>query len=126
MRCHKKTKESGYFEGDSDTDSSGNMGKALKRTKVFTLSCDYARKLCDRDRVEYTAEELETHIRQTEYSKRGTYSSFIIIYVVLVVVYGSYNNNQRNFLFFVLLKIRFLLVSKYKPLFIFHICYRLN
>lgn len=69
MRCHKKTKESGYFEGDSDTDSSGNMGKALKRTKVFTLSNDYARKLCDR--IEYTAEELETHIRQTEYSRKG-------------------------------------------------------
>ncbi|GJQ67775.1 JIL-1 [Trypoxylus dichotomus] len=68
MRCHKKTKESGYFEGDSDTDSSGNMGKALKRTKVFTLSSDYARKQCDK--IEYTAEELETHIKQTEYSRR--------------------------------------------------------
>ncbi|XP_017770517.1 PREDICTED: ribosomal protein S6 kinase alpha-5-like [Nicrophorus vespilloides] len=53
MRCHKKTKESGFFEGDSDTD----MGKALKRTKVS-------------DKVEYTADELETHIRPTCYSER--------------------------------------------------------
>lgn len=88
MRCHKKTKESGYFEGDSDTDSSGNMGKALKRTKVFTLSSDYARKLCDR--VEYTAEELETHIRQTDYSRRG------IFYLLLNFTF-FFSNRKRTY-----------------------------
>ncbi|XP_022915732.1 ribosomal protein S6 kinase alpha-5-like isoform X2 [Onthophagus taurus] len=66
MRSHKDTKESGFFEGDSDSDG-GNMGKALKRTKVFTISSDYKRKL---DRTEYTAEELETHIKQTDYSRK--------------------------------------------------------
>ena len=69
MRYHKKTKESGFFEGDSsDTDS--NMGKALKRTKVFTRSSsEIKRKIHDQD-VEYTSEELETHIRQSEWCKQ--------------------------------------------------------
>lgn len=59
MRGHKKTKESGFFEGDSsDTD----MGKALKRTKVCsTTSSDYNRK-----KVGYTAEESETQIKNSE------------------------------------------------------------
>ncbi|XP_076264850.1 ribosomal protein S6 kinase alpha-5-like isoform X1 [Rhynchophorus ferrugineus] len=38
MRCHKKTKESGFFEGDST--ETEIMTKALKRTKVFTTSGD--------------------------------------------------------------------------------------
>ncbi|XP_066254452.1 ribosomal protein S6 kinase alpha-5-like isoform X1 [Euwallacea similis] len=38
MRCHKKTKESGFFEGDSTEGET--MTKALKRTKVFTTSGD--------------------------------------------------------------------------------------
>ena len=72
MRCHKKTKESGFFESYSDSDGE-NMGKAaLKRTKVFTISSDYKRKVCDKV-VEYTTEELESHIRSTEYSRLGTF-----------------------------------------------------
>lgn len=61
MRCHKKTKESGFFEGySSDTDGS-SMGKALKRTKICnTTSSESKRK------VEYTQEELDTHIRKSE------------------------------------------------------------
>lgn len=67
MRGHKKTKESGFFEGDSsDTDNINNMGKALKRTKVYTASDDSSKR-----KAEYTNEELETHIRQTEHSKKG-------------------------------------------------------
>lgn len=68
MRCHKKTKESGFFEGDSDSDAV-NMGKALNRTNVFTTSGDTKKKVGER--IEYTQEELETHIRSTEYSKKG-------------------------------------------------------
>lgn len=75
MREHKKTKESGYFEGDSDTDAV-NMGKALKRTKVFTTSSEYRQKEVDR-LVEYTAEELETHIRPSKYSHLGTVYYYI-------------------------------------------------
>ncbi|XP_056630842.1 ribosomal protein S6 kinase alpha-5-like isoform X1 [Diorhabda sublineata] len=61
MRSHKKTKESGFFEGDSsDTDGIINMGKALKRTKVCTTSSESKRK------PEYTQEELDTHIRKSE------------------------------------------------------------
>lgn len=68
MRCHKKTKESGFFDGDFDVDT--NMGKALKRTKVFTTSGEnYKRR--PYERTEYTPEELETHIKQSEYCKRG-------------------------------------------------------
>lgn len=64
MRGHKKTKESGFFEGDSsDTD---NMGKALKRTKVFTTSGEAKQR-----KIEYTQEELETHIRPLENVKGG-------------------------------------------------------
>lgn len=72
MRIHKKTKESGYFEGDSDTD----MGKALKRTKVFTTSSEYKQKELEK-LVEYTNEELETHIRPTKYSNLGIYPFYI-------------------------------------------------
>lgn len=69
MRHHKKTKESGFFEGDS-SDTDVNMGKALKRTKVFTRSSsEIKRRVYDPD-VEYTSEELETHIRQTKWCKR--------------------------------------------------------
>lgn len=69
MRCHKKTKESGFFEADSDSDII-NMGKALKRTTLFTASSESnKRRVCER--VEYTQEELDTHIRSTNYSKRG-------------------------------------------------------
>ncbi|XP_031357629.1 ribosomal protein S6 kinase alpha-5-like [Photinus pyralis] len=69
MRHHKKTKESGFFEGDS-SDTDVNMGKALKRTKVFTRSSsEVKRRVHDQD-VEYTSEELETHIRQSEWCKR--------------------------------------------------------
>lgn len=71
MRHHKKTKESGFFEGDS-TDTDVNMGKALKRTKVFTRSSSESRKrIPDNKDIEYTSEELETHIRQSEWCKRG-------------------------------------------------------
>ncbi|KAG5892006.1 hypothetical protein JTB14_024447 [Gonioctena quinquepunctata] len=59
MRCHKKTKESGFFEGDSSDTDGMNMGKALKRTKVCTTSSESRRK------IEYTQEELETHIRRS-------------------------------------------------------------
>ncbi|KAJ8919730.1 hypothetical protein NQ315_006258, partial [Exocentrus adspersus] len=58
MRHHKKTKESGFFEGDSSDTDGTNMGKAVKRTKVSTTSSEYSRK-----KVEYTQEELDTHIR---------------------------------------------------------------
>lgn len=61
MRCHKKTKESGFFEGEFESDV--NMGKALKRTKVFTTSSDL------KSRNSYTTEELETHIRSTNNSQ---------------------------------------------------------
>ncbi|CAH0546581.1 unnamed protein product [Brassicogethes aeneus] len=64
MRCHKKTNESGFFEGDSSDTDGLNMGKALKRTKVFTASSDCKRK------IEYTAEELETHIKPLEQAKK--------------------------------------------------------
>ncbi|CAG9816197.1 unnamed protein product [Phaedon cochleariae] len=57
MRCHKKTKESGFFEGDSSDTDGMNMGRALKRTKVCTTSSE--------KRIEYTQEELETHIRKS-------------------------------------------------------------
>lgn len=71
MRCHKKTKESGFFEGDFDSEV-GSMGKALKRTKVFTTSGDSCkRRVCDK--TEYTPEELETHIRPSEYCRQGKY-----------------------------------------------------
>lgn len=60
MRCHKKTKESGFFEGySSDTDGS-NMGKALKRTKICNTTSSESRK-----KIEYTQEELDTHIRKS-------------------------------------------------------------
>lgn len=49
MRCHKKTKESGFFEGDST--ETEIMTKALKRTKVFTTSGD------GKHIVEYVPEE---------------------------------------------------------------------
>lgn len=75
MRIHKKTKESGYFEGDSDTD----MGKALKRTKVFTTSSDYKQKELEKI-VEYTSEELDTHIRPTKYSSLGI-CQIILLYI---------------------------------------------
>ncbi|KAF5297430.1 hypothetical protein FQR65_LT01361 [Abscondita terminalis] len=68
MRHHKKTKESGFFEGDS-SDTDINMGKALKRTKVFTRSSSEIKRKIDRD-VAYTSEELETHIRQSDWSKK--------------------------------------------------------
>lgn len=75
MRCHKKTKESGFFEGDSDS-SEVNMGKALKRTNVFTGSSDSSkRKVCER--IEYTQEELDTHIKSSNYPKTG---KFLIIW----------------------------------------------
>lgn len=67
MRCHKKTKESGFFEGDFDSDA--NMGKALKRTKVFTTSGESKQRAYDRN--DYTAEELETHIRPSDYARKG-------------------------------------------------------
>lgn len=71
MRCHKKTKESGFFEGDSDS-SEANMGKALKRTNVFTDSSDSSkRKVCER--TEYTQDELDTHIRSSNCSKIGKF-----------------------------------------------------
>lgn len=71
MRGHKKTKESGFFEGDSsDTDVINNMGKALKRSKVYTASDDSSKRKAD-----YTTEELDTHIRQTEHSKKGIYAN---------------------------------------------------
>lgn len=61
MRCHKKTKESGFFEGDSSDTDGLIMGKALKRTKVCTTSSDSKRK-----KIEYTQDELDTHIRKSE------------------------------------------------------------
>lgn len=61
MRYHKKTKESGFFEGySSDTDGL-NMGKTLKRTKIHNTSSSESRK-----KVEYTQEELDTHIRKSD------------------------------------------------------------
>lgn len=76
MRCHKKTKESGFFEGDSDS-SEVNMGKALKRTNVFTASSESnKRKVCER--IEYTQDELDTHIRTTNCSKTGKYLKTIL------------------------------------------------
>lgn len=61
MRCHKKTKESGFFEGySSDTDGT-NMGKALKRTKISDATSSELKK-----KVEYTQEELDTHIRKSD------------------------------------------------------------
>lgn len=60
MRCHKKTKESGFFEGEFEADI--NMGKALKRTNVLTTSSEH-QKLRTSERTEYTTEELDTHIR---------------------------------------------------------------
>lgn len=69
MRHHKKTKESGFFEGDWDSDAA-NMGKAMKRTNVFTSSESNRKKVSERH--DYTQEELDTHIRSTEYSKKGT------------------------------------------------------
>lgn len=86
MRCHKKTKESGFFEGDSDSDAV-NMGKALKRTNVFTASGDTKRKVCER--MEYTTEELETHIRSTDYSKKGRYCFDYKIQNFMVDVYDG-------------------------------------
>lgn len=71
MRYHKKTKESGFFEGDWDLDTV-NMGKAMKRTNVFTASSESNKKKVS-EKVEYTQEELDTHIRQTDYSRRGRY-----------------------------------------------------
>ncbi|VEN34086.1 unnamed protein product [Callosobruchus maculatus] len=57
MRCHKKTKESGFFEGDSyDTDGT-IMGKALKRSKVCTTSSETKR------RIEFNQEELDSQIK---------------------------------------------------------------
>lgn len=70
MHYHKKTKESGFFEGDWDCLDAVNMGKAMKRTNVFTTSSEPRRKK-ESEKVEYTQEELETHIRPTEYSRRG-------------------------------------------------------
>lgn len=61
MRCHKKTKESGFFEGEFEADI--NMGKALKRTNVLTTSSEHHHKFRTSDRIEYTNEELDTHIR---------------------------------------------------------------
>lgn len=69
MREHKKTKESGYFEGDSfDKTDVVNMGKVLQRSLFTTNSED--NKYKDRF-VEYTREELETHIRPHKYSHLG-------------------------------------------------------
>lgn len=76
MRCHKKTKESGFFEGDSDSDILNNMGRAMKRTNVLSSECK--RRLCEK--VEYTQEELETHIRPTEYSKKGNLPFLLTIH----------------------------------------------
>lgn len=70
MRCHKKTKESGFFECDWDLEAA-NMGKAMKRTNVFTASSESHNKKRFSEKVEYTQDELETHIRQTDYSKKG-------------------------------------------------------
>lgn len=74
MRFHKKTKESGFFEGDSSDTDGTNMGKALKRTKVFTTSSEYKRK------VEYTQEELDTHIRNC--AQKGRYFPHIFINII--------------------------------------------
>ncbi|CAG9840316.1 unnamed protein product [Diabrotica balteata] len=60
MRCHKKTKESGFFEGDSSDTDGINMGKAMKRTKVCTTSSESKRK------PEYTQDELDSHIRKSD------------------------------------------------------------
>lgn len=69
MRCHKKTKESGFFESDSDSDIV-TMGKVMKRTNGFASSGESRRKICER--VGYTQEELDTHIRP---SKKGKLTS---------------------------------------------------
>lgn len=69
MRYHKKTKESGFFEGDWESDAV-SMGKAMKRINVFTTSASDSNKKVQ-EKVEYTQEELETHIRPSEYCRRG-------------------------------------------------------
>lgn len=73
MRGHKKTKESGFFEGNSsDTDGpSVNMGKALKRTKISDTSSE------SRRRVEYTQDELDTHIRKSD--SQGMYLQLLFL-----------------------------------------------
>lgn len=58
MRGHKKTKESGFFEGDST--ETEIMTKALKRTKVFTTSGDGKRI------VEYTQDDSESQIQNAD------------------------------------------------------------
>lgn len=76
MREHKKTKESGYFEGDSFEKTDGvNMGKVLQRNLVTSSSED----IKYRDRfVEYTREELETHIRPNKYSHLGNFLIYML------------------------------------------------
>ncbi|XP_050517014.1 ribosomal protein S6 kinase alpha-5-like isoform X1 [Diabrotica virgifera virgifera] len=60
MRCHKKTKESGFFEGDSSDTDGINMGKAMKRTNMCSTSSESKRK------PEYTQDELDSHIRKSD------------------------------------------------------------
>ncbi|KAL1516120.1 hypothetical protein ABEB36_000041 [Hypothenemus hampei] len=57
MRCHKKTKESGFFESNSTENET--MTKALKRTKVFTTSGDGKRI------VEYGVDEFVSKLTRS-------------------------------------------------------------
>lgn len=91
MRSHKKTKESGFFEGEFETDI--NMGKALKRTNVFTTSSDYKRRTSER--LEYTSEELETHIRP-RYNSRGI-TIFITYYCISILILMHKLNFDKQF-----------------------------
>lgn len=59
MRSHKKTKESGFFEGDSsDTDGCFNMGK-----RTCTTSSDCPKK------IKYKDEEYDNPIRTPPHEK---------------------------------------------------------
>lgn len=55
MRGHKKTKESGFFEGESSDTDGINMGRALKRTKVCTTSSE--------SRFDFNPEDMDSHLR---------------------------------------------------------------
>lgn len=61
MRSHKKTKESGFFEGDSsDTDGGLNMGK-----RTCTTSSDCPKK------IKYKDEELDAYIGTPIHRNKG-------------------------------------------------------
>ena len=67
MRSHKKTKESGFFEGDSsDTDGCLNMGK-----RTCTTSSDCPKKM------KYKDEEFENPVRSPHEKGKGILNIYL-------------------------------------------------